>query len=105
MSKVLDAKIKLNEHRETSWQPADIKGFIAVSGPYDMVRMKEVFHQHGLPRNIVSALFCGNLERYSPLHLARKLKSFESTSKMFPPIAILHGDMDKTVSIRCHSDI
>lgn len=54
INKVLESFHSLDYQHETSWRPTDIKGFMAVSGPYNMVRMKEVFHKHGLPRNIVS---------------------------------------------------
>ena len=46
------------------------------------------------------ALFCNNVEKYSPVHLARKLKKAptQQLTTLFPPIAILHGSLDKTVS-------
>merc|ERR1712151_106557 len=41
----------------TTWKLSNIKGFIAVSGPYNLVKMQEIFHQNGLSRNIVNELF------------------------------------------------
>jgi len=58
-------------------EPPSIKGFVPVSGPYDLIRMRKTFHEHGLDKNLVSAIFNGGkdgkgVERYSPAHILKK---------------------------------
>jgi len=58
-------------------EPPSIKGFVPVSGPYDLIRMRKTFHEHGLDKNLVSAIFNGGkdgrgVERYSPAHILKR---------------------------------
>jgi len=76
-------------------EPPSIKGFVPVSGPYDLIRMRKTFHEHGLDKNLVSAIFNGGkdgkgVERYSPAHIlgrcveaqkAREASAAEKDSK------------------------
>lgn len=88
-----------------SWKATDLKGFMAVSGPYNMMNMREIFYRHGLPKNVINAIFCNNLEGFSPVHLLESLmisgdKGQKDFSSFFPPISIIHGTSDKTVPVR-----
>ena len=86
---------------KTLWKSTDLKGFIATSGPYNLLKMQDIFHQHGLDRNIVSALFRKNLIGFSPMHMLQHLRSVRKKEirSLFPPILVLHGTDDKTVRI------
>lgn len=46
---------KINE--KITWKAKDIKGFIGISGPYDIQAMKEHFHKRGLHRDVYSEIF------------------------------------------------
>lgn len=94
--------VSWQKHSATTWQPSDLRGFICISGPCNMIVTREILHQHGLDRTIVSAMFCGDVEAYSPTHkvLSLNAKQKELLETSVPPIAIMHGKADKTVSIR-----
>jgi prenylcysteine alpha-carboxyl methylesterase len=86
----------------TSWDSEDIKGFIGVSGPYDLVAMKDILHQHGLDKSIVSAMFGHDLQKYSPTRIVRELTTEHKlrVKQQFPPTCIIHGQVDKTVPFK-----
>lgn len=107
----------------TTWHPMDINGFIAASGPYDLVAMKDILHKNGLDKSIVSIMFCNDVKKYSPTHTVRELlcdvndNNISATTKTnsngttdtdittlrkriqmnFPSTCIIHGEIDKTV--------
>lgn len=100
----------------TKYKARDIMGFMAASGPYNVVAMQDIFHKHGLDRNIVSAMFGNNLDRHSPTHLVEDCRSLQADtrtctsslggedtdnglllSQLLPPFCIVHGTADKTV--------
>jgi len=103
---------KSSDHSLLSeYKARDIKGFISTSGPYNLVNMKETFHQHGLDKNIVSAIFGQAVEQYSPTHLLLRCQQIMeaergdtlahgSLSEIVPPIHVIHGTRDKTVPYR-----
>ena len=108
---------------QTTWNVSDLCGFIPVSGPYDLITMRDILHQHGLDKGIVSAMFCNDLECYSPTCFLNKLheevfsfdkdkgddalsdnsihsmkrETFEEVRSQFPPTCIIHGKADKTI--------
>jgi prenylcysteine alpha-carboxyl methylesterase len=90
----------------TSWEAEDIKGFIGVSGPYDLVAMEDILHQHGLDKSIVSAMFGHNLQKYSPTRIVRELTTELKlrVQQQFPPTCIIHGQVDKTVPFKISLD-
>ena len=86
----------------TSWQATDIKGFIATSGPYNLVAMKDILHNHGLDKSIVSAMFCHDAARYSPSVTLQTICHDNGVlqtrvQQQFPPTCVIHGEVDKTV--------
>ena len=102
----------VNDHKNTdpnttSWHATDIKGFIATSGPYNLVAMKDILHNHGLDKSIVSAMFCHDVARYSPSLTIQKLCQDNKNDndivlqtrvqQQFPPTCVIHGEVDKTV--------
>lgn len=107
-----------NDEITTSWHALDISGFIAVSGPYDLVEMRDILHQHGLDKSIVSAMFCNDVARYSPTVMIHELclpkepwqtqqqhkkteddlaTIQERVQMHLPPTCVIHGQIDKTV--------
>eukprot|EP00586_Coscinodiscus_wailesii_P007626 CAMPEP_0172522920 /NCGR_PEP_ID=MMETSP1066-20121228/293384_1 /TAXON_ID=671091 /ORGANISM="Coscinodiscus wailesii, Strain CCMP2513" /LENGTH=232 /DNA_ID=CAMNT_0013305959 /DNA_START=539 /DNA_END=1240 /DNA_ORIENTATION=+ len=97
----INSELRENSSKSTntSWKCHDIKGFVPVSGPYNLVAMQDHFHRRGLDRNIVSAIFSNRIEDYSPTHMLHELqKTFgRNAGKLFPPICVIHGDADKSV--------
>eukprot|EP00550_Attheya_septentrionalis_P005063 CAMPEP_0198280356 /NCGR_PEP_ID=MMETSP1449-20131203/436_1 /TAXON_ID=420275 /ORGANISM="Attheya septentrionalis, Strain CCMP2084" /LENGTH=460 /DNA_ID=CAMNT_0043975681 /DNA_START=298 /DNA_END=1680 /DNA_ORIENTATION=- len=87
----------------STYKANQIKGFVPVSGPYNLVTMQEIFHQHGLDRNLISNMFSNKIETHSPVHLMERCKLMKrddallSLKQYFPPIRVLHGKIDKTV--------
>ncbi|KAL3908414.1 MAG: hypothetical protein SGARI_003075 [Bacillariaceae sp.] len=83
----------------TAWHATDTKGFIAVSGPYDLVSMEPILHEKGLDKSIVGILFDNNLEKYSPTRTIQLLNptTKQQVQQHFPPTCTIHGQVDKTV--------
>jgi prenylcysteine alpha-carboxyl methylesterase len=118
ISKIHDAAvINKNDESDTlqkiaSWRVSDLRGFIPVSGPYDLITMRNILHQHGLDKGILDVMFCNDLERYSPtctllnFHRDSDNALFDNSTKQkmhnllrlkFPPTCIIHGKTDRTV--------
>jgi len=67
LQKIQDAANNTStDNRDSRWSVGDLCGFIPVSGPYDLIKMRDILHQHGLDKGIVNAMFCNDLKRYSP---------------------------------------
>ena len=90
----------------TQYKARDIRGFMAASGPYNIKAMQDIFHRHGLDRNIVSLMFGNNLDRHSPTHLVEQCRHLcdradgslsLSLNDVLPPFYVVHGTADKTV--------
>lgn len=95
-----------NHHQplRSSYKARDIRGFMAASGPYNITAMQDIFHRHGLDRNIVLLMFGNHLDRHSPTHLVEQCQHFCSRTDgdlsldyLLPPFVIVHGTADKTV--------
>ena len=93
----------------TTYRASDICGFVAASGPYNLVSVSDSFHKHGLDNNIIYGIFSENLERYSPIHLVKQIQEKQRRTKkgrhesgatlvdVLPPFCIIHGTSDETV--------
>ena len=105
-----DNERNTSTNNTTSWHALDIKGFIATSGPYDLVAMRDILHTHGLDKSIVSAMFCNDVARYSPTLTVRDLLSGDKDQDRqrvqlhFPPTCVIHGQVDKTVPFQISVD-
>lgn len=102
------------------WKPTDLRGFIPVSGPFDIVDLYEHFQKRGLDHRILDWIFQSNLKKYSPtivLNQLRPLLSFTEKKQnaksllqngkrqhYFPPTTIIHGANDTTVPCRISHD-
>jgi len=93
----------------TTWHALHIRGFIGVSGPYDLVAMKNILHNNGLDKSIVSKMFCDDVAKYSPTLSVEDLAAqndevLTRVREHFPATCIIHGDSDKTVPFRISLD-
>jgi len=97
------------------WQTNAIKGFIAVSGPYDLISMRDVLHKRGLDKSIVNAMFCNDVAKYSPTRQLQDLaedidddiqreQQQQQIRNQFPATCVIHGKMDKTVPYQISVD-
>uniref|UniRef100_A0A7S4JTP5 BD-FAE-like domain-containing protein n=1 Tax=Odontella aurita TaxID=265563 RepID=A0A7S4JTP5_9STRA len=125
----LDPAARATYPLATTYSPKSIRGFIPMSGPYDIVQMQPHLHKHGLDKNLVRAIFGGGgdnnkLERYSPVHIAKKCAKASQRNRnrnrkqgkgktdgegggdaptmeeLLPPTKLIHGTIDKTVPWR-----
>lgn len=125
LNKIQDATIngikgqKDIQLKEATWSIGNLRGFIPVSGPYDLITMRSILHQHGLDKGILDVLFCNDLRRYSPTCTLLDVHKFSVASSrpdddasfdncirddvckslllQFPPTCIIHGKTDRTV--------
>lgn len=92
----------------TTYKASDLRGFVPVSGPYNMVSMRGHFHKHGLDRGLLLKMFDKKVECHSPVHLLLRFQrhvseaygsalSKPSLECALPPLCIVHGTSDETV--------
>ena len=84
--------------QSTRWRPSDLRGFIPISGPYDLLSIKDFMHKKGLDKKILDKIF-PSLVASSPSHVADEIKQKRITipPESFPPVAVIHGSEDLTV--------
>eukprot|EP00873_Tetraselmis_striata_P002342 jgi/Tetstr1/422606/TSEL_013412.t1 len=84
---------------EPTWSPTAIKGFVGVSGAYDLLDLHTHFHKRGMYENLIQAIFTidGRVSygMLSPTHAVRDMQPCDWA--VMPPILLLHGSCDKTV--------
>lgn len=88
-----------------SWTPSQVRGFIGVSGAYDIVDLVEHFNARGLYRQLLEAIMAvkgrTSLEAISPaFRISKYVKSpaqYAPVVSAFPPILLLHGKDDKSI--------
>lgn len=76
----------------------NIKGFIGLSGIFDLSAASDLYARHGLSEAFVEEKLFGNdLQRCDPMRVVTKAAT-TTGYKFLPPIEIWHGTADKTVS-------
>ncbi|PSC67534.1 putative isoprenylcysteine alpha-carbonyl methylesterase ICMEL1 [Micractinium conductrix] len=82
-----------------AWDPALIRGFVGVSGAYNLYALADHLHRRGLYRHLFEAIHSlegkPKLRELSPTYQMRKLGA--AVASRLPPILILHGTADKSV--------
>ncbi|ETV99334.1 hypothetical protein, variant [Aphanomyces invadans] len=78
-----------------TWQPSRLRNFIGISGPYNTNESMEVFHAHGLDRQVFAAIMDQDVLKYSPTDRVARLP--KATATMFPAMHLFHGTADRTV--------
>ncbi|KAH7624145.1 hypothetical protein Ndes2526B_g01399 [Nannochloris sp. 'desiccata'] len=87
-----------------TWDPRHLKGFVGVSGAYNLVTLSDHLHKRGLYRNLFASIMTGPkgtpmLAELSP-SLVADTQLTPAAAAMLPPMLILHGDADKSVPIK-----
>lgn len=85
------------------WNPLSVKGFVGVSGAYNLVTLSDHLHKRGLYRNLFASIMAGPkgtpmLSELSPSFVA-DTQLTPTAAALLPPMLILHGDADKSVPI------
>ena len=85
---------------DPGWSCADVKRVVGISGPYDIGDVTQVqqFHERGLYKSVLYAIFEGELSRWSPTRFAMNQLTKEDGEKL-PPFILMHGARDKTVPV------
>src|SRR3990167_5416212 len=79
-----------------TWKLSKIKGFIGISGPYDIIEMKKHFHARGLNETIYSDIFSSPnlaIEEFSPTNF---VATYLTSSIKLPHLFFFHGTNDKS---------
>jgi prenylcysteine alpha-carboxyl methylesterase len=80
-----------------SWQASSLKGFIGISGPYNIRGAARQFIERGLNQNILKHIFEDNLEAFSPTIIVKNYPA-RIISRLLPPKWYLfHGTADHTL--------
>jgi len=89
----------------------DIRGYVGVSGPYDLERLGAHLERRGLSaaRPLLLNRICpgADLQAFSPLQLVQSAEWSQAAlrgSLHMPPVLLFHGEADKTVPARSSRD-
>jgi len=82
---------------QIDWKIDSIRGFVGISGPYNLVRLGPRLASRGLSTSVIGALFEGKEELYSPTLVVEKMAE-ENGDPLVCPIEIMlaHGTSDVT---------
>ncbi|BBN08555.1 prenylcysteine alpha-carboxyl methylesterase [Marchantia polymorpha subsp. ruderalis] len=83
---------------DISWKCSQIKGFLGISGGYNLLKLVDHFHNRGLYRSIFLSVMGGeiSLPMYSP-ELTVLSESFAEAIPLLPPIYLFHGTGDYSI--------
>lgn len=85
-----------------AWNPALVRGFVGVSGAYDLVTLADHLDARGLNREMFGAIMSLDgrpaLARLSPARVVRALAP--GAAARMPPVLLLHGTADKSVPVQ-----
>lgn len=83
-----------------TWQPSNLRGFIPISGPYDLPRLCANFQKRGLDHSIVEWIFRNDLKTFSPTLYAQSLRAanIDLSAVSFPPLTVICGSADASVA-------
>lgn len=80
-----------------TWQPQDVRAFMGISGPFDLVGMTSYFHSRGLDRRLLSSIFEHRVADFSPVEVARAwAQQGRLHARHLPPTLLVHGTGDKS---------
>jgi prenylcysteine alpha-carboxyl methylesterase len=83
--------------KNPTWQLRDVRAFMGISGPFDLVGMTDHFHSRGLDRRLLSSIFEHRVTDFSPVEVARTwAKQGQHYARRLPPTLLVHGTGDKS---------
>lgn len=87
--------------RCSGWSLKDIRGYVGVSGPYDLQAMGEWLESRWIGDHLLHRICSGNkLQEYSPTLILQNSEWQAAGSRaaaLLPPMLLFHGASDKTV--------
>ena len=89
---------------QVNWSISQVKGYIGISGPYDLVKLSSNMQNNGLDWSLISSIMKDTPSQYSPSRLVRKLTEIDLMTKL-PFVLLFHGDQDKSVPLSTASDL
>lgn len=75
----------------------NLRGWIGISGPYNIEALAPTFNKHGLYKRILLEIMEGDFFKVSPSKILRHEQDPEIV-RAFPPIFLFHGNADECVS-------
>jgi prenylcysteine alpha-carboxyl methylesterase len=82
------------------WKASALAGYVGISGPYNLTKLKEHLVKQGMDLNgVVDEVFENNMEAFSPATRLRgdTFARHGSVTTLFPPVLLMHGTADTTV--------
>jgi len=82
------------------WQYSQLKHFVGISGAYDLVSLKPILDKHGLAEVLFRAIMDQDIVSNSPIDYLKENfgNQVNNCVDKTPPITLVHGTKDKTVS-------
>jgi prenylcysteine alpha-carboxyl methylesterase len=84
-----------------SWSVGDLRGFVSVSGAYDLVALDQHLGRRGLWPILSSVCPDGDLATYSPSHMMQTKEWQDPLAAAalarLPPVHLFHGGADKSI--------
>jgi len=90
------------------WSVTQLKAYLAISGPYDLIKLGPHLTSRGLYPKIMDHMAAGDLEGCSPeriLDSEEWREHQEEIAKIIPHIHLFHGYCDKAVPVWSSSDL
>jgi len=91
------SRVALESDREIMWTLDHIKGFIAISGPFNLVSLVPHLNERGLNTALLHMLFMNQEDVYSPSQFAHRIREEGLPVECDIPVILLHGTADVTV--------
>jgi len=78
------------------WDYMRLRHYVGMSGTYDLVALKPILDKHGLAEVLFRAIMDQDINSNSPIFYLKT--NFGNFAHKLPPITLVHGTKDKTVS-------
>ncbi|KAL0489813.1 prenylcysteine alpha-carboxyl methylesterase [Acrasis kona] len=92
---------KMNNSRDRTWNPDQLKGLVGVSGQYNLPGAARAMVKKGMRMDILELIFEKKMDFFSPLTQVKMLKQIKDKPSMHKvPIVLLHGTIDMTCSCK-----
>eukprot|EP00933_Yihiella_yeosuensis_P044214 TRINITY_DN39313_c0_g1_i2.p1 TRINITY_DN39313_c0_g1~~TRINITY_DN39313_c0_g1_i2.p1 ORF type:complete len:266 (-),score=50.87 TRINITY_DN39313_c0_g1_i2:90-887(-) len=95
-----DCGTSKQDSEDSRWKVADLRRWIGISGPYDIVGVLPTMKNRGLPMSVIQALMDQDLAGFSPTRRIRDLSIADPRRilERLPEAHLFHGTADET----CH---
>jgi prenylcysteine alpha-carboxyl methylesterase len=88
---------KTRSSNKLAWKSSDLKGFIGISGPYNLHSLSEHLNKRGIQFNhVLNKIMKGNLSQFSPSSVEHAFHLASSRHEL-PPCHLFHGTKDRAV--------